>query len=143
MTRYVSQVSIFFTVFYANINVTTISTALIPLNRAIALWNFSVAEKMFTWKKTLIYFVILWIYSIGFLSLPLLEIWGDFKYYDGTFSCTFDNKVPVKNLFIGIGYSISLMVLISSSVAINRFMTWSTESCGNVTKELSDAIIKT
>ena len=136
-------VSIFFTVFYANINVTTISTALIPLNRAIALWNFSVAEKMFTWKKTLIYFVILWIYSIGFLSLPLLEIWGDFKYYDGTFSCTFDNKVPVKNLFIGIGYSISLMVLISSSVAINRFMTWSTESCGNVTKELSDAIIKT
>ena len=84
---------------------------------------------MFTWKKTLIYFVILWIYSIGFLSLPLLEIWGDFKYYDGTFSCTFDNKVPVKNLFIGIGYSISLMVLISSAVAINRFMTWSTESC--------------
>ena len=136
------HLSIFFTVFYANINVTTISTALIPLNRAIALWNFSVAEKMFTWKKTLIYFVILWIYSIGFLSLPLLEIWGDFKYYDGTFSCTFDNKVPVKNLFIGIGYSISLMVLISSSVAINRFMTWSTESCGNVTKELSDAIIK-
>ena len=119
------------------------TTALITLNRAIALWNFRVAEKMFTWKKTLIYFVILWIYSIGFLSLPLLEIWGDFKYYDGTFSCTFDNKVPVKNLFIGIGYSISLMVLISSSVAINRFMTWSTESCGNVTKELSDAIIKT
>ena len=98
---------------------------------------------MFTWKKTLIYFVILWIYSIGFLSLPLLEIWGDFKYYDGTFSCTFDNEVPVKNLFIGISYSISLMALISSSVAINRFMTWSTESCGNVTKELSDAIIKT
>ena len=107
------------------------------------MWNFRVAEKMFTWKKTLIYFVILWIYSIGFLSLPLLKIWGDFKYYDGTFSCTFGNEVPLKKLFLGISYSISLMVLISSSVAINRFMTWSTESCGNVTKELSDAIIKT
>ena len=132
--------SIFFAVFFANVNVCTITTALITLNRAIALWNFRVAEKMFTWKKTLIYFVILWIYSIGFLSLPLLEIWGDFKYYDGTFSCTL---VPVKAVVIGISYSISLMVLISSSVAINRFMTWSTESCGNVTKELSDAIIKT
>ena len=119
------------------------TTALITLNRAIALWNFRVAEKMFTWKKTLIYFVILWIYSIGFLSLPLLEIWGDFKYYDGTFSCTFDNEVPLKKLILGISFSISLMVLISSSVAINRFMKRSTESCGNVSKELSDAIIKT
>merc|ERR1711935_16842 len=79
-------------VFFANVNVCTITTALITLNRAIALWNFHLAEKMFTWKKTLIYFVILWIYSIGFLSLPLLEIWGDFKYCDGTFSSTFDNE---------------------------------------------------
>ena len=138
--------SIFFAVFFANVNVCTITTALITLNRAIALWNFRVAEKMFTWKKTLIYFVVLWIYSIGFLSLPLLEIWGDFKYYDGTFSCTFDNEVPLKKLFLGISFVIIVLVLISSSVAMNRFMRWSTERvsfyCGNVSKELSDAIIK-
>ena len=45
-----------------------------------------------------------------------------------------------------ISFGTVVVILISSSVAMNRFMRWSTERvsfyCGNVSKELSDAIIK-
>ena len=63
------------------------TTALISLSRAMALWNFESAKKTFTWKKTLIYYAAIWIYSVGFMSFPLLEsnIWGGYKYYPSTF----------------------------------------------------------
>ena len=76
-----------FPVFYATINVCCMTTALISLSRAMALWNFESAKNTFTWKKTLIYYAVIWIYSIGFMSLPLLEndIWGGYRYYPSTF----------------------------------------------------------
>ena len=76
-----------FAVFYATINVCCMTTALISLSRAMALWNFESAKKTFTWKKTLIYYAAIWIYSVGFMSFPLLEsnIWGGYKYYPSTF----------------------------------------------------------
>ena len=133
-----------FAVFYANINVCTLVTALITLNRAIAIWNFKIAEKYFTWKKTLVYYALLWIYSLVFLSLPLFNIWGKFKYYKTTFSCTYDQEIPLKKTFISISFATIVIVLISSSVAMKRFMNWSTNRvsfhCGDVPQELMDAI---
>ena len=82
---YVSQV------FYANLNVCTISTAFISLNRAIAIWNYDWAEKIFSWKKTLAIYAFLWMYSLGFFI-----ILGKSEYYEETISCTFA-RVPFTN----------------------------------------------
>ena len=67
----------FFAVFYATINVCCMTTALISLSRAMALWNFESAKNTFTWKKTLIYYAVIWIYSIGqfFYSVTNILMW--------------------------------------------------------------------
>ena len=101
-------------------------TALITLSRAVAIWNYSLAKKIFTWKKTILYYAVLWIYSVGFLSLPLFSIWGGFEYEERSFSCTFvkhqwtsDNTTsphaPVKKYFIGISFATIVLILISRS----------------------------
>ena len=69
----------FFAVFYATINVCCMTTALISLSRAMALWNFESAKKTFTWKKTLIYYAAIWIYSIGQFVYSVTNICDVFK----------------------------------------------------------------
>ena len=121
----------------------TLVTALITLNRALAIWNSKIAEKYFTWKITLVYYTRLWI-SLVFLSLPTFNVWGKSKYYKTTFSCTYDQEIPLKKTFISISFATIVIVLISSSVAMKRFMNWSTNRvsfhCGDVPQELMDAI---
>ena len=97
-------------VFYANINVCIMITALITLSRAIAIWNYSLAKKIFTWKKTMLYYAIFWIYSVGVLTIPLFSIWGRFEYNEQRFTCTFERKV--KLTLIAISFTTIVLVLI-------------------------------
>ena len=45
----------------------------------MALWNFESAKKAFTWKKTLIYYAAIWIYSIGQFIYSVTNIRDVFK----------------------------------------------------------------
>ena len=50
--------------------------SLIGINRAVALYNYDLAKKWFTWKNTLVMAICLWIFGVIFIIPSVFKVWG-------------------------------------------------------------------
>jgi len=48
-------------------------------------------KTFFTWKKCSIYYALLWIFSITFISFPLSGNYGEIVFREETFNCGMEN----------------------------------------------------
>ena len=46
------------------------------MNRAVALYNYDLAKKWFTWKNTSVMAICLWIFGVIFIIPSVLKVWG-------------------------------------------------------------------
>ena len=65
-----------------------LTCAFISLNRALAVWNYKLAKQLFTWKKTTLYYNLMWQFSVGMMLLPLFGKWGELDLKEELFICT-------------------------------------------------------
>ena len=65
----------------------------ISINRAVTVWVPSEVKRLFSWKMSTLYFIMLWIFSIGFNLLPLTKTWGEIIYDEYTFRKSFQTTV--------------------------------------------------
>ena len=75
-------------IFFSNLFVSVLTCAFICLNRAIAIWNYKLAEFLFTWKYTIVYYILMWSFSICLMLLPMNRIWGEIGMKKELFICT-------------------------------------------------------
>ena len=80
--------------YYSNIFVSMLSCALISLNRALALENYAMAKRVFSWRKTIFYYNLMWQLSVGLLLLPMYKVWGKLGIVDETHQCTILSRQP-------------------------------------------------
>ena len=79
----------------------------------MAIWNTRLSLKVFTWKKCICYYILLWLFSLAYWLLPMLGIWGKIEYMPSTFSCTVKNDYwgdPI-NIFAIVGLELSIAFL--------------------------------
>ena len=134
--------------YFPNIFVSILTCALISLNRALALRNHSLAKRVFTWKKTIFYYNLMWQFSVGLMLLPLYKVWGKLGRLEESKQCTMietETGNPLKGFF-SITMGIAVPVLIVSIASIYFWMRSSTENalydCRDVSPELCQKFIK-
>ena len=74
--------------YFSNVFVSMLTCAFISLNRALAVWNYRLAKQLFTWKKTILYYNLMWQFSVGMMLLPLAGKWGELGMKEELFICT-------------------------------------------------------
>ena len=77
-------------------------------------YDFRLAERWFTWKRTSIIVTFLWIFESLFFIPNLTGAWGQTGFEKQTFSCTIlnDSKTGLNPLRVILGIGIILAVLI-------------------------------
>ena len=133
---------------YPNVFVSILTCALISLNRALALRNHSLAKRVFTWKKTIFYYNLMWQFSVGLMLLPLYKVWGKLGRDEECKQCTMietETGNPL-NGFFSITMGIAVPVLVVSIASIYLSMRSSTKNtlyvCSDVSPELCQKFIK-
>ena len=97
--------------YWPNVFVSMLSCAFISMNRAIALRNYKLAGTLFSWKKTIFIYNLMWQFSVGMMLFPLYNVWGTTGYTEHNFFCAMkktETGNPMKGLLsIGMGILIS------------------------------------
>jgi uncharacterized membrane protein YbaN (DUF454 family) len=125
-------------VFYSNVSVSSYCLCLISLNRAMAIWNTRLSLKVFTCKKCIGYYILLWFFSLAYWLLPMLKIWGKIKYMPSTFSCTIENEYwgdPI-NIFAIVGFTLPLLIAAISFIMVRIRISQSRQ---NVTDSIMES----
>lgn len=125
---------------YSNVSVSSLSMMLISINRFVGIYFSNIMDKIFTPLKSWLSVLGLWAFSFIIMSLPLAEVWGQYGYVKGTFSCTLLEKnghtplvffsiliIGIPCLVILICYSLILYKVRSTGRAM-RFLTQSTDA---------------
>ena len=119
-----SMCKIFPFIYYTNLSVYGLCLSMISINRLIAVLNYNLAQKVFTWKKCVAYFGIFWFISMMYFMLPLTGTWGEFGYEKETFNCDFkheEHEGDPLGLFCALSFSMTLFSMILSFTVI-RFV---------------------
>jgi len=134
--------------YFPNIFVSILTCALISLNRALALRNHSFAKRVFTWRKTIFYYNLMWQFGVGLMLLPLYKVWGKLGRLDPEESnqCTMietETGNPQNGLF-SITMAITIPIVVSSIVSIYRWMRSQNTvyACADLSPELCEKFIK-
>jgi len=114
-------------VIFSNIALSVFILCLIAVNRAAVLYDFRMGKRWFTWKRTAIMVVLLWIFAALFMIPNLTGTWGETGFEESTFSCTVLNQ-PEKErginplrVIMTIGISLPLIVIGASySILLKR-----------------------
>ena len=108
--------------YWPNVFVSMLSCAFISMNRAIALRNYKLAGTLFSWKKTIFIYNLMWQFSVGCMLLPLYKVWGQLGYTEHNFFCEMketETGNPMKGLLaiaVGILFSVVSISCISIQV---------------------------
>ena len=134
--------------YFPNIFVSILTCALISLNRALALRNHAFAKRVFTWRKTIFYYNLMWQFAVGLMLLPLYKVWGKLGRLEESNQCTMietETGNPQNGLF-SITMAITIPIVASSIASIYLWMRSSTKNtlyaCGDVSPELCEKFIK-
>jgi len=134
--------------YFPNIFVSILTCALISLNRALALRNHSFAKRVFTWRKTIFYYNLMWQFAVGLMLLPLYNVWGKLGRLVESNQCTMIKTVtgnPQNGLF-SITMAITIPIVVSSIASIYLSMRSSTKNtlyaCGDISPELCEKFIR-
>ena len=139
----------YFPLFYfPNVFVSVLTCALISLNRALALKNHALAKRVFTWKKTILYYNLMWLFSIGVMLLPFYKVWGKLGLLDVYNQCAMmetESGNPQIGLF-SITLGITIPVVVISVTSMYCWMRSSTRetlyACGDLSPDLIEKFIK-
>ena len=134
--------------YFPNIFVSILTCALISLNRALALRNHAFAKRVFTWRKTIFYYNLMWQFAVGLMLLPLYKVWGKLGRLEESNQCTMiktESGNPQNGLF-SITMAITIPIVVSSIASIYLWMRSSTKNtlyaCGDVSPELCEKFIR-
>jgi len=133
--------------YFPNIFVSILTCALISLNRALALRNHAFAKRVFTWRKTIFYYNLMWQFAVGLMLLPLYKVWGKLGRLEESNQCTMiktETGNPQNGLF-SITMAITIPIVVSSIASIYLSMRSSTKNtlyaCGDTSPELCEKFI--
>ena len=114
-----------------------ISIAIVTLtgvNRALAMYSYRTAMKIFSWKNTFVVVVFVTFISGGVLAFPFNEKWSKFVVKNETFSCSIEDTQPLQVL-VGLGFSIGFSLMLGSNI----YVYYKTKICENaITKYLGE-----
>jgi len=134
--------------YFPNIFVSILTCALISLNRALALRNHAFAKRVFTWRKTIFYYNLMWQFAVGLMLLPLYKVWGKLGRLEESNQCTMIKTKtgnPQNGLF-SITMAITIPIVVSSIASIYLSMHSSTKNtlyaCGDTSPELCEKFIR-
>ena len=99
--------------FFSNMSLSLLIMSLIGVSRVVAIFNYNLAKKWFTWKRTLIMVIGLWIFSVLFLIPSVFGKWGKTGYEEPIFSCSLifeKGKVNRLTILLSIGLFLPLLV---------------------------------
>eukprot|EP00095_Tigriopus_kingsejongensis_P001766 maker-scaffold339_size202159-snap-gene-0.9 protein:Tk01766 transcript:maker-scaffold339_size202159-snap-gene-0.9-mRNA-1 annotation:"hypothetical protein SINV_09496" len=119
---------------YTNICVSSLSMMLIAINRFVGIYYPLRMEVWFSRCKSILAIATIWIISFALMSLPLIEVWGQYGFEKSTFSCTLLAKngkspmlafallfVAVPFIVMGVCYGAILYKVIVTGRAIRNF----------------------
>ena len=134
--------------YFPTVFVSILTCALISLNRALALKNHGLAKRVFTWKKTILYYNFMWLFSIGVMMLPFYKLWGKLGLIDLFNQCAMmetDSGNPQNGLF-SLSLGITIPVVVFSVANIYCWTRSSTKealyACGDLSPDLIEQFIK-
>ena len=132
--------------YFPNIFVSILTCALISLNRALALRNHAFAKRVFTWRKTIFYYNLMWQFAVGLMLLPLYKVWGKLGRLEESNQCTMiktETGNPQNGLF-SIGMAITIPIVVSSIASIYLWMRSQNTvyACADLSPELCEKFIK-
>jgi hypothetical protein len=134
--------------YFPTVFVSILTCALISLNRALALKNHALAKRVFTWKKTILYYNLMWLVSIGVMMLPFYKVWGKLGLLDVFNQCALmetESGNPQNGLF-SISMGITIPVVVFSVASIYCWMRSSTKealyACGDLSPDLIEQFVK-
>ena len=132
--------------YFPNIFVSILTCALISLNRALALRNHAFAKRVFTWRKTIFYYNLMWQFAVGLMLLPLYKVWGKLGRLEESNQCTMIKTKtgnPQNGLF-SITMAITIPIVVSSIASIYLWMRSQNTvyACADLSPELCEKFIK-
>ena len=134
--------------YFPTVFVSILTCALISLNRALALKNHALAKRVFTWKKTILYYNLMWLFSIGVMLLPFYKVWGKLGLIDVYNQCAMmetESGNPQIGLF-SITLGVTIPVVVISVTSMYCWMRSSTKetlyACGDLSPDLVEKFIK-
>ena len=132
--------------YFPNIFVSILTCALISLNRALALRNHAFAKRVFTWRKTIFYYNLMWQFAVGLMLLPLYKVWGKLGRLEESNQCTMiktETGNPQNGLF-SITMAITIPIVVSSIASIYLWMRSQNTvyACADLSPELCEKFIK-
>ena len=134
--------------YFPTVFVSILTCALISLNRALALKNHALAKRVFTWKKTILYYNLMWLFSIGMMMLPFYKVWGELGLNDQFNQCAMletESGNPQNTLF-EISMGITVPVVVFSVASIYSWTRSSTKEAlyavGDLSPDLTEQFIK-
>ena len=134
--------------YFPTVFVSILTCALISLNRALALKNHALAKRVFTWKKTILYYNLMWLFSIGVMLLPFYKVWGKLGLIDVDNQCAMlktESGNPQNGLF-SITLGVTIPVVVISVTSMYCWMRSSTKetlyACGDLSPDLVEKFIK-
>ena len=92
--------------------------ALIGLHRALHFHGYD--KIVFTWKKTLLYIVVIIIIRIIFLIFPLTKFWGQVKYEEKVFNCALESLGFHSSRYVKSGFKMFYINIIFLSAMITK-----------------------